>query len=265
MAGIDSLSATASIGLVWQTAENLTGSDYQPLTQDNNIPVSQAYSEATANTELGGADELVSYQFNISAGASATIDLQALTDILQRSATLVRVKALTFRLLNPTDDPDNGTLASSIFVGNTGAAITNGAELDNGGGTGLTIDVTAVAGAITVATIGTAGSGYPKSSIFLVSVIQSTATQGLIAITTNSSGVPTAAAIVNAGASYTTATGLATFVVTFFNVKTGGVHQVFDRSATGYTVSSTKKNVRIQNMDPSLIACVQVTFIGGQS
>lgn len=265
MAGIDSLSATASVGMVWQAAEDLTGSDYQPLTQDNAIPVSQAYSEATANAALGGADELVSYQFNITAGSAATIDLTALTDILQRSTTLVRVKAWWIRLLNTTDDPDNGTAASSIVVGNTGAAITNGAELDNGAGTGLTIDVTAVAGAITVATIGTAGTGYPKSSIFLVCVIQSTATQGLIAVTTNSSGVPTSVAVVNTGASYTTATGLATFTVAFFSVKTGGAHQIFDRSAAGFPVSSTKKNIRIQNMDASLVACVQVTFIGGQS
>jgi hypothetical protein len=265
MAGFSVLQATPKVTLSWTAQNNLTGTDYQPLTNQGSISKQITYTQAVSNSALTGADLMASYIVTVSAGSATTIDLTAITDMLQRSSqTFARVKAMLVRLLNVADDSTNGTACTSVTVGHSGQAVTNLFPFNTTAGSGLTVAVTVTGDAITGVSIGAAGSGYPKSSYFLVAAIQSTASQGIIAVTTNSSGVPTAVAVVAGGSGYSAAT-LATTPLSFSTVFAGGCDMYFDATAAGFTVSSTAKNVRIANNDGAVAAAVQITVIGGFS
>lgn len=105
-----------------QALKTLTGStDFNPISNTTNINKAVSLGTAAANAAAGGADELAAFVTSITASGSATIDLTALTDILnQTSVTLARVKSIIFRLLNAADDATNGTAASSVTIGNNG-------------------------------------------------------------------------------------------------------------------------------------------------
>jgi prepilin-type N-terminal cleavage/methylation domain-containing protein len=73
-------------------------------------------------------------------------------------------------------------------------------------GTGLTLALTAPLGAVTAATIGTAGSGYPASTTFSAAPQQTGGSGCVVSVTTNSSGVPTTVSVTSAGTGYSAAT-----------------------------------------------------------
>lgn len=259
---ISSLTTSLSAGLSWSASNNVTGTDYQPVTSSGNIRKLQANGTAAANAALAGSDQLISYVFTITAASSSTIDLTSLTNVLQQTGvSLARIKGFMLRLLDSSDDATNGTACSKIAVTND---VTLPNALNHATGSGLTIAVTVTTTTITGASIGAAGTGYPPSSTFPVTVNQSGGSGGVISVTTNSGGVPTSVAIAAAGTGYSAAT-LDTTVLGRTVVKTGGVLTWFDRLAAGVLAGSTTKNIKIVNMDGSLTAAVQLSVIGGST
>lgn len=75
-------------------------------------------------------------------------------------------------------------------------------------GSGGTVALTQVAGAVTAVAIGTAGTGYPISTTFMAAPVQSGGAGCRFAVTTNGSGVPTAVTFIAGagGTGYTSAT-----------------------------------------------------------
>ncbi len=123
MAGINTLSVTLSAGVsTWNAQNNLTGSNYNPLTNVGAFNQQQSYVQSTANAALGGADEFVSYLISLAASANTTVNLCSLTNILQQTGVnLARVKGWCIRLLNAAQDSVNGTTCTSVTVGNAAA------------------------------------------------------------------------------------------------------------------------------------------------
>ncbi len=78
-------------------------------------------------------------------------------------------------------------------------------------GTGLSLALTAPAGAVTGVAIGTAGSGYPASTTFTAIPEQWGATGCTVSVVTNPAGVPTSVTLQTAGTGYSSAT-VAAFV-----------------------------------------------------
>jgi hypothetical protein len=117
---ITSLSVTAFQGQSWNAAGPAAGADYNPTTNASKINKQQSLGNTTGanNTQLGGADEFVSYLITIAGSGNATVNLKGLTDILGNACSFARIKEYCIRLLSPTDDPVNGTNCSSISWGN---------------------------------------------------------------------------------------------------------------------------------------------------
>lgn len=130
------LSSLANSGITvkdsWTAQNNITGSDYSPITSSGTITKAVTQGTAAANAAVGGADEKISFIQSIGASASVSIDLTALTDVMQTAGvSLARVKTILIRLLNVADDSVVGTAASSITVD---ATITNGLTSQSGSG-----------------------------------------------------------------------------------------------------------------------------------
>lgn len=107
--------------------QSLTGTDYSPLSNNSTITKKADFGTDAANAAAEGADQVISFVQSVAAGGNTTIDLQAVTNILQQSAqSFTRIKQLLFRLLSVADDATNGTNASSVSIGNGGA---NGTSL----------------------------------------------------------------------------------------------------------------------------------------
>lgn len=263
--GLSSLNATLSTGFKWVAQNNLTGSAYNPITNVGNIALNGNFQSTIGNTTTGGADQIFSFQQSISAGSSATIDLSAMTNILAQAAVAIaRIKGYQLRLLSATNDPT----ISPAPVGTSIAVISNNGpatpvQLDFGAaGTGLTIAFTVSTGVMTGPSIGAAGTGYPKSATFIVTVNQAGGSGAVVSVTTNSSGVPTAVALVTGGTGYTAAT-VGTTVLGQYQLNTGGAHMYFDPLANGFcAIDSTHKNVKIFNTDGSNPITIEVDVIG---
>lgn len=118
---LSTLTSTFGPSVSWTASKTITGSDYAALANTSSIlKPSMAVGTAAANNAANGGDELTSSITSVSASSSASIDLTSLTDILQSSGvSLARVKAILIRLLSTTDDPTNGTAASSVTIDNT--------------------------------------------------------------------------------------------------------------------------------------------------
>jgi hypothetical protein len=264
--GISSVSATISTEFKWTVSNTLTGGNYNPTTNAGDLRKSQGFGTNVSNTTSGGGDEVFSFQQAISPGSSATIDLTAMTNLLQQTGvSIARIKGIQFRVLSGSDDTTlspTPTSTSTVTVSNEGLAVP--CQLDFGnGGSGLTLALTTSGGAITSVALGAAGSGYPPSNTFLVTPNQSGGSGALVAVTTNGSGVPTTAALVagTGGAGYTNAT-VPTTVVGHYNILTGGAHMYFDPAANGFcTTDATHKNVKLYNLDGSNAVTVEVDVL----
>jgi hypothetical protein len=115
---IESVTATFSMGVSYQAQGASPGAQYQPTTAQGNPKKNIAFK--TGTTAAGQINEVGSKIFSIVASGTATVNLQALADVLGQSADLVRVKGLMFQLLSATDDSDNGTACSGVTIGNAG-------------------------------------------------------------------------------------------------------------------------------------------------
>jgi len=119
---ISALTAFTNSQVNWSAAENLTGSNYPPLSNAGNFAKQISITNTIANASAGGGDVFASFLLIISSSSSSNVDLTSITNILQQTGvTLARVKSIVIRLLSTTDDPVNGTAASSIIVGNNGS------------------------------------------------------------------------------------------------------------------------------------------------
>lgn len=265
-AGISTVAATLSTEFkVSSCGNNLTGQVYNPVGTTVDIRKNYNIGTAAGNGAVGGGDEVFSFQQGITAGSSATIDLTAQTNLVQQtSVSLARIKGYQIRLLSSTDDTTLSpapAVGSTIVVTNNGPAVPNALDFGNGG-SGLTITYTVSSGAITAPSIGAAGSGYPPSSTFVVTVNQAGGSGGVIAVTTNASGVPTSVALVTGGAGYSAGT-VATTVLGQYLLTTGCAHMFVDVTAAGVTISATQKNIRIYNLDGANAVTFEFSFIGG--
>jgi hypothetical protein len=119
---LSTLTSTLLIQLGWQAAKILTGDNYSPNQNATTLKSSSSIGTVAGNTAVGGGDELCSSIVSVAGGGTATIDLTAMTEITGATPiSLARVKGILFRLLNPTLDATNGTLASSVTLGNNAA------------------------------------------------------------------------------------------------------------------------------------------------
>lgn len=222
------------------------------------------------NTTATGADEAFSFQIAIGAGASATLSLAAMTNMLaQASVTLARLKSgWQVRLLSAEDDSTISpapNASSTVTVTNIGPEVPGNLNFGNGG-SGLTVALTVPAGAVTAVAIGAAGTLYPKSSAFLASPVQAGGSGCVFGVITNASGVPTSVVFITGagGAGYSAAT-VPTIVVGQFNLTTGCAMCNIDVTATGITVTSTKKNITFHNNDASNAVTLEFDAFGGSS
>ncbi len=120
---LSSLSVTPQNNLSWTAQNNLTGSNYNPITNSGRITKQVAYGTSIANAAAGGANEFISYLISLAAAANTTVNLQAVTDILNTAnVNLARIKGYEIRLLSTSDDATYGTNCTSIRWG--GAAAT---------------------------------------------------------------------------------------------------------------------------------------------
>lgn len=269
-AGFSTLTGSMATSFSWNAQVALTGSAYNPSINSSSINKRQAFgTEQGTNTQSGGCDECFSFQQGVTAGASVTLDLLAMTDLLQRAnVTIARIKGCQFRVLSATDDPTISPAPTSTSVGvvtNTGVTLPSPMDFQ-ANGSGLTVDLTTSAGAITAIAIGAAGSGYPKSSFFLAAPRQASGSGNVFLVTTNGSGVPSAVTFISGtgGTGYTNASGVPTFLVGQYAILTGGAHMYFDPSATGFClVSSTSKNLKLVNTDASNAITFEVDFFAG--
>lgn len=265
--GISNVQASAQTTFAWQLQNEQTGV-YSPIQTSTTLRKTQGFTTDETNTTSGGGDEVFSFQQSISAGSSATVDLTTMTNQLgQASVAIVRAKSIQVRLLSATDDPSISPAPnanSTVTVTNISVATPSSFDMTNAG-SGLTVDLTVVAGAINVPTINTAGSGYPKSSFFMVTPCQNTASGGGLVVATNAAGIPTSVqAITNAaGSSYSNASNVPTTVLGQYTILTGGAHAYFDPKATGFlTISALTKNIKILNNDATNAVTAEITVFG---
>jgi hypothetical protein len=265
-AGASLMQANLSANFRWLIEQNLTGSAYNPTTNQSTVAKQFNLASTNLNNTAGGADECFSFQQPIVAGASATVNMNNSQNLLQQaSIALARVKGFMFRQLSTTDDPTiNSAIntASKVCVTNNGP--TTPVQLNFGsGGSGLTLNITnAAAGAINTVSINTAGSGYLQNTTFLVTVNQANGAKAAISINTNAAGVPTAAVIANGGTSYIAGSGLPTTELGAFWLQTGNAQMLIDATAAGQTISNTYCNILVQNQDAANSVAPEIDFVG---
>ncbi len=270
MAGFSSLTASIGSKFSWLAQQNLTGSNYNPTTNQGAILKNLAIGTAAANNASGGGDEAFSFQQGITSGGSATLDFLAMTDLLQRAnSAIARIKGYQFRLLSATDDPTISpapTATSTGTVTNIGVAVPSPLDFQNAG-SGLTLALTVGGGAVTAVAIGAAGTGYPPSSAFLVTPIQAGGSGCVVAVITNGSGVPTSVVFITGagGAGYSAATVPSTCVGQY-TIYTGGFHVYADPSAAGFVlVDATHKAVKLINNDAGHAVTFEIDVLGGST
>jgi hypothetical protein len=266
--GLSSLTGSMGTTFSWNAQVSLTGIAYAPSVNSSSINKRQSFGTSATNAQSGGCDEVFSFQQGIVAGGSATLDLNGMTDLLQRASTAIaRIKGYQFRVLSATDDSTISPAPTSTSVGLvTNNTVATPCQLDfSAGGSGLTLALTDTAGAVTAVAIGAAGSGYLPSATFSVLPVQTGGSGAVINVTTNASGVPTSVAVAAGGAGYTSAT-VPSVAMGQYTIYTGGAHCYFDPSAAGFTtVSSTQKNVLLKNLAAGAAITFEIDVFGATS
>lgn len=269
MAGINTITgASISSEFRYSATNNQTGSAYTGISSGGDCRKSYAFGTAAANSASGGGDEVFSFQQTIAGGGSATIDLYALTNVLSQTAVaLARIKAIQVRLLSTADDSTiTSPAASAVCVTNNGPAVPTPLDFQ-AGGSGFTITLTVVAGAVTGVAIGAAGSGYLPSTTFLCSPQQAGGSGCVFLAGTNASGVVTSATFVagNGGSGYTAAT-VPAIAIGQRTINGGGAAPYFDVLAAGFlAVSSTSRNFKVYNLDSLNTATIEIDVFGATS
>lgn len=264
--GASLMQANLTVQFRWLIEQNLTGSAYNPTTNQSQTGTSFNVGTQNANNTSGGADEVFSFQQPIIAGASATVNMNNSQNLLQQSSiALARVKGFMFRQLSLTNDPTiNATINtnSKICVTNNGVAAPVQLNFGSGGG-GLTLNITnAAGGAINVATINVAGSGYLPNTTFMMTVNQANGSKAALSVNTNAAGIPTAVVIANGGTAYVTAANVPTTELGAFWLQTGNAQLLVDTTVDGQTISNTRANILVANMDAGNPVAPEINFVG---
>ncbi len=271
--GISTVVAALQTEFKWTVSNNITGVNYNPTSNSGDIRKTYNFGTASANAASGGGDEVFSFQQTISSASSATLDLTAMTNLLQQAAvSIVRIKGVIFRLLSQTDDSTISANSTNVTMENQTPA--NPAPLFPNGGSGLTLALTTGGGIITSVAIGVAGSGYPKSATFLVTPQQAGGAGGAVFVLTNASGVPITTTLVagSGGTGYsnatvpTTPTGMVS-LAGGSSVLQGSVYCYFDAAAGGFMtgLGAAAKNIKFQNLDGTNSATVEVNVFAATS
>jgi hypothetical protein len=134
---LDSVAGTAiTLQVAMSAGKNKTGTTYGQIT--NNSTITKKFSYTLGGNVALGVNEIYSSITSISSSSNTTLDLTALTDLINvASINMARVKAIVIQLLSATDDSINGTAASYITVGNN-----NTNDLVSQSGSGWLNDVT---------------------------------------------------------------------------------------------------------------------------
>jgi len=115
---LSSISGNLTLGFGCTPVKNMPASGLQ-LPGASNNPVIQKKQQFKTGTGAGQATEAFLFFVTISGGGSASFSLLSLTDLLQFTGIqLSRLNGIMLWLLSPTDDNINGTLATSVTVGN---------------------------------------------------------------------------------------------------------------------------------------------------
>lgn len=116
---LDTLTTSIEGNISWTAQKNITGRS--PLIQSDALRKSRAIGTAAASNAVGGANEVASYNITVGAGSTATVDVTALTDIVQQTVNFARIKGYHITLLSYTDDATLGTNCSQVTIGNAAA------------------------------------------------------------------------------------------------------------------------------------------------
>lgn len=111
-------SASARFQIGWDAAKNQTG--LNGVSSSNSLTKNVTF---TLGVGAGQINEVVSQIRTLAASTNEELDLAAaLANVVNDPAVaLARIKVLAIQLLSTTDDSTNGTLASSITIGNAAA------------------------------------------------------------------------------------------------------------------------------------------------
>lgn len=88
----------------------------------------------TGTTTAGKANRVYGTILSLAAGANTTINLQSVTDVLDQTVNMTRVKGVAVQLLNSTDDTNVGSNATSVVMG---LPVAVNPALSNSGNAGL--------------------------------------------------------------------------------------------------------------------------------
>lgn len=265
--GYTTVAASVKSSFGWSVQQSVN-TLVNPNSNSSTLLKSQSFSSGTGNTGVGGADLVASFQQAISANSAATVNLAALTGIMQNAITPARVKSAQIRLLSATDDPSISpapTSTSTVTVTNLGPATPHPWYFATGG-SGLTVAMTVATGAVTGVSIGASGSGYLPTALLTASPQQVSGSGCVFTVTTNSSGVPTAVTFVSGkgGAGYSAAT-VPTVILGCTTLTTGNATCYVDVTAAGIVISSTSCNIYINNNDATHAVTVEIDLVLGST
>lgn len=115
---ISTISGSVTVQFNCTAQQNLPASSLQlqPAANSNTVGKKQAFKTGTGVNQA--TDAFLQF-VTIAPSGSATVSLQALTDILQYTGlVLTKLKSIQLWLLSIADDATNGTNCSSVTVGN---------------------------------------------------------------------------------------------------------------------------------------------------
>jgi hypothetical protein len=266
---------TMSTGFQW-TIQNTAqvGVNYNPTTNSSNVTKRLPFGTSAGNTQTGGGDQAFSFYTGITAGDSVTVNLDAMENLLQQTGiALARAKLIQIHLLSAADDPTISpapTATSTVTVTNMGPTepspwtFQTGSPNQQTGTSGATVTLTVGSTIVTGVAVGAGGTGYPPSSVLLMSPVQAGGSGCAFAAVTNGSGVITSMVFVagGGGTGYTAAT-VPTVVVGYQTILTGGVMLYGDPAPAGFLpITATQKNLTFINNDPANAITFELDLAG---
>lgn len=269
-AGVSFAQLNWSVTYRWTVGNNLVGGIYNQTQQSSAATTPYQIGTANANNTTGGGDQPFSFQQTIGAGNSATLNLDAMTNLMGQSGiSIARIKSAMIRLLSAANDstisPAPNT-TSKICVTNRNVSVPASLYFGAGGGNGLTLNITnAAGGVINTAAINTNGSGYLPSATFQVAVNQINGAGGVISVNTNAAGIPTAVVISNGGTLFNAANNVPTTELGSFWLQTGNASMLIDVTPNGTPISVNSQNLFIQNMDSANAVTPEFDFAGAST
>lgn len=120
MAALSELTFNFKSSRIWDAKVAKTGALFDKISAPGNLTTPTiTIKHSTPNATAGGGDSLASFILSLAGGATVDIDLQALTDVANRTGhSLARFKYIEFWLLGTADDATNGTACSGVTIGN---------------------------------------------------------------------------------------------------------------------------------------------------